>query len=428
MKRTNRAIIGVICVGVLALAVLLLTGTNREQVQRLPDGSVLCLRKVKFGATNEFVHGTPFQKVFRSVLPTEGFRFGKRRILPPRTLRIANSGHTTLTAEIQLKKSEKSQLPVRPGVGSASPEYRWVLRDDQNDHIQCTKRFLEFTAYDDGYFLYATTSSFPRDSKRLFLVIERRSTEKDNWRQFAKFTLINPATSEIRSWAAQPAPLIKRIDDFEFALHEASWDTSIPWDGSGARLGLEIKYRGAAQSDWSMEDVICEDASGNVVSTGREGRGHWRWYWPQIGLDPRFPWRIGVNFCPNFGWRDSEVCAVRLPASLSYSTQTNFNHVPLQIEYSGGRLSVTMLTNKADLRLTFISAKDQAGMNVQVQDRRGSQYNLWQQFYLFGDEVVIEATFAVSRIYHVAFYAQPKLFESSNPRLFRPPDRPPLYW
>jgi len=103
-----------------------------------------------------------------------------------------------------------------------------------------------------------------------------------------------------------------------------------------------------------------------------------------------------------------DLCSVPLTIPLRGSIRTNFHELPIQIEFvNGDMLAVQFLTNRADLRLTFISATDKTGKSLDHQSGNWSQWHFWRSLEMPAAGEVIEATFAIHTNLPFTCFVQP---------------------
>ena len=78
-------------------------------------------------------------------------------------------------------------------------------------------------------------------------------------------------------------------------------------------------------------------------------------------------------------------------------------------------LSVQMLTNRSDVRLLFVEAKDREGRDLNGFTGSWNQQGFWRALNLDGTIQSVDATIAVVPNVHVTYYIQPKLAPALRP-------------
>jgi hypothetical protein len=403
--------LGIALVGI-AVAVIVVGLCDREQIQRLPDGSTLYLHKVKVGLTNESLHGTALEKLLGRIIPAKGVSIWKYHLSRPTKLSTYSSAEVSgLSAEFRLGLGGLGKGPGSIARRPAFPRtLRWVLTAD--DDIPYVQEFWEWRQQKDGLFTSFSTSLFPRQKRRLSIRLEECDMGSGDWRQLADFVVPNPRTAQVQPWMAPPAPATKRIADLEFTLGESTFaleprNTNDIWVCQ-AKFPFQVKRNGVVETNWSADYFVLEDASGNRDRTGAmktTTTNGWLDYETWRSPDPEYVWRINLDFGLDSGWKPTNICQVKLAIPWQGPIKTNFNGVPVGIDFvNGDMLAVNIPTNRTDLRLTFLGANDGGGP---FRTGSWSQHQFWQKLELPRDGGSIEATFTIGRNYHVEFYTKP---------------------
>jgi len=190
--------------------------------QRLSDGSVLKLNRIRLGATNDFLHGNGLEKMLGNVIPSNGVGLLKLKLARPTHLFITRDvqGRSELALEFKLVGPNTTNHPlVKPAFYR---EFRCVLRGEHGIEYAQEFGYRNFQPYADGCFGYVTANRFPRDSRWLWARVERRTRQDEGgpWTVVADFKFENPAAYTKQPWVAEPPDLAKRIDGLHVSLGE----------------------------------------------------------------------------------------------------------------------------------------------------------------------------------------------------------------
>jgi hypothetical protein len=263
------------------------------------------------------------------------------------------------------------------------------------------------------YYGYITTSIFPRDSKWLWFRIEKSETNNPYgpWQTVAEFKTANPTHSANRTWVASPTPTTNAVDGMNFVLGEVTVEMRAltPRDiwNHVVTVPTQVFESGVLLTNWSAMHFQIQDASGNWNPILQSHRS----------LDPRFVWKLEMDFEPDSDFPDGSIVTVSLPKQASAFT-TNVMNVPVTISWDGNNwIDASMPTNRPDLGLRYISATDGQGENLFQPSGGGGQYAFREGSFMarkggfmhMGDVKPATVTFAVVPNVHSTFYAQPKL-------------------
>lgn len=390
-------------------------GRPNHQAKRLPDGALLVLNHISSGDTNEFTHGKLVEKFLRNVIPATGVKvFSLQLARPTRENFYCPPGKTELVAEFKLIGTNAGNHPL------VSPafyrEFRCVIRGEKG--IAFVYEFWpgQFRTYLDGYFGYVIAERYPRDSRKLWLSIERREKRDEGgpWHQVAEFEIKNPAPPVIQLWKAEAADTAKKFGDLEICLGQItvatqSFSARDIWNHR-VTMPFQVRSAGLLLTNWSPMYIQAEDASGN-----------WDYFASHRSLDPRFVWKLDADFEPESDFPPETVLTVPLPKPSSQMT-TNLMNLPVTIRWDGQWLDVNMPTAARALALRYVCLADEQGRKAFMASGSWNQH-----FFRKGDFMVqtehgvttsqhwSTLTFAIVTNVHATFYAQPSLITGTNP-------------
>jgi hypothetical protein len=395
---------------------------NGTQSQRLDDGSLLILTRVEFGITNEFTHGKQWEKLLGDLIPTNGIQIAKFKVERPTKERFLKAGHPWLILEFKVIPRSRYGTPLlaRPRFYR---QFRCVVSGEAG--LEFVEEFWPngFKTYLDGYFGYILCSRFPRDSKRLNYRIEQQEEQGGSWRTIANFRINNPSHDAKLPWTAEPTPITKIAQGMEFVLGQVTMEAR-PFSDKDIwnhRFDIPFQVRAsgvAALTNWSAAQIEADDASGNwgINSMPRGFTNGWNLVSGWRGLDPRYIWRLKVDFAPASEFRPETLFQFSVPVTLSAPILTNAADIPLKISWVNQHmLSVQMLTNREDLRLLFVAAKDNAGRDLDDFSGSWDQTGFWRSVKFDGTNQAVAATVAIVPNVKLTFFVQPKLVLNAAP-------------
>jgi hypothetical protein len=385
-----------------------LTESSSLRAQPLADGSVLVLNRVSFGGTNEFIHGNGLEKALKKVIPAKGVQLAGLKLARPTLQKFeAAPGKTQLVAEFKVIGSNLVSHPlVKPAFYR---EFRCVIRGERG--VEFVEEFWpgKFQSYSDGYFGYVIANRFPRDSRWLWLRIERRGSSDQGgpWKSVAEFKLENTLRSTIQPWVAEPVHVAKTVAGMDFILDEITVVTQAysPRDiwNHIVTTPFQVRSNGVVLTNWGAPYVRVEDASGNC------GFASFR------ALDPRFVWKLEADFEPESDFSEDNLVTLTLPAP-NASVTTDVLGVPVTLSWDGYWIDANMPTNRPDLALKFVCVTDEQGNKSVQQSGSWGPHQFRKGSFLFQNGNVLtmvgkptEMTFAVVPNVHATFYAQPRL-------------------
>jgi hypothetical protein len=371
------------------------------------------LNRFSFGAVDEFTHGNFVEKILGRHIPAKGIKIFSLKLA--RKIRVGFAsppGKTQFAAEFKLMGTNAANHPlVKPAFYR---QFRCVIRGESG--IEYVQEFIpsQFQKYSDGFFGYVIASNYPRDSRKLWLRIERRERQDQGgpWSKVAEFELEHTARTAVQPWRAEPPNTVKRIAEFEMSLGQLTVVTQAfsPRDiwNHVVTAPFEVRKDGLLLTNWSATYTRVADASGN-------------WDYNLAGhrsLDPRYVWKLEADFEQESDFQPDQLLTVNVPRQSSSAT-VNLEHIPVTISWDGNFLDADMPTNRTDLALKFVCVTDQQGRKTS-----GSGSGSWNQYrFRKGDFMVklpdgtlsvgsfhpATVTFAIVPNVHATFYAQARL-------------------
>jgi hypothetical protein len=403
-------------IGIIAIVIaMVLRQSLHRPAQQLPDGSILVLNRVSFGATNEFTHGTFAEKLLGDRIPTNGLNLLSHHLVRPTRLKFGcPAGKSEMAVEFKLIGTNAANHPlVKPAFYR---EFRCVIRGESG--IEYVHEFWpdKFRNYPDGYFGYIVASRFPRDSRTLWLRVERREKPNEGgpWKHVAEFSFKNAGRSVTQSWNADVPNTAKKINGLEFSLGQITVvtqanSTNDIWNHV-VTAPFQVRSNGLLLTNWSATYVRVQDASGNWDYNLASHRS----------LDPRYVWKIDADFEPESDFAPENLLTVNLPKPRSPLT-VNLMNMPVKISWDGDWIDASMQTNRTDLALKFVCVTDDQGRRTSQGSGSWGQHQFRQGGFMMrhggitsmGDFRLVSVTLAIVPNVHATLYAQPKLLNGS---------------
>lgn len=348
--------------------------------QRLPDGSLLKLTRISYGAKGEVLHGDK-----------------KRTWNWP--------GREELLAEFQL------DAPNPPRHEIVNPkffrEFRCVLYGKTG--IPSVQEFDRFMQDSTGWYCYVETGSFPRDSDWLWFRVEQRGDEKhyDAWRTVALFKAPNPTRPVRLPWKAAPTPSTNIVDGLEISLGDVTVQT-VPnftndiWNHV-VDFPVAVWDTGVELTNWAPVYVYAEDASGN-----------WDMLRRHRSLDPRYVWKIDMDLEPQSNFAATNVATATL--TTGQDLKTDILGVPMEFRWwdSGAKyLEAKMAADRTNLALRLVKIEDSKGHNLDGGSGSWNKSFFRRSVNAQNGQAAI-VTLAIVPNVHTTFYAQPRLIASTR--------------
>lgn len=384
-----------------------------SQSQILDDGSILTLNRVVVDSKVTFSHSSAFENVFGKLIPTNGH--SSQITLNGSTQENFDShGKSWLVAEFKLTGTNAASNPLSKP--TFYRQFRIVVYGDTG--IESVQEIWRdrFTSYPDGLFAYLATASFPRDSHWLGFRIQRRDSREHGgpWTTIADLKTRNPAPApSIQPWKASPTPIIKSVDDWEIVIGESKvklipFQTHDIWNHV-VTIPTEVRSHGATLTNWSPFYTKAEDASGN-----------WGYFASHRSLDPRFVWKVDMDFEPNSNFPPGSTATIRLPDS-NASLTTNVLSVPVTITWDGNGIAASIPTNRPQIALKFVSVENDDDETTADATGNWGQFHFWKiNFSIREGNTVFQGfkptavTIAIVPNIHTTFYTQPRLVSETS--------------
>jgi RNA polymerase sigma factor (sigma-70 family) len=394
-----------------ATAVLVSDAASRpgaSQRQRLEDGSVLVLNRVLVDSKIRIAHGTEVAKLLGKFVPTNGVHLLGVNLNRQTEETFVSGDKSWLVAEFRLTGPNAANHPlVKPAFYR---QFRFVFYGESGIEFVQELWARQFRSYPDGYYGYVVTSRFPRDSHWLGCRVERRQTQAQGgpWQKVADLKVRNPVRPTHEPWVAKPVPVTNSDGSLDFVLGEVTVKT-IPYQEHDiwnhlVTMPMEVRSNGILLSNWSASYVRAEDAIGN-----------WDFFASHRSLDPRYVWKLDVDFEPESNFSDEILATIRLPRRSSTIT-TNVLNVPVTISWDGYWVDASIPTSQTNLALKFVNAADDEGANVYNASGSWGQYQFRKGSFMTRRENVLTMDFkpttvtvAVVPNVHATFYTQPRL-------------------
>jgi len=376
----GRRLLIALTVAALVAGLTVLAVLPRATPQRLPDGSLVALTQLKFGPTNEFTHGKLLERLLGGLIPSNGVRIARLNLRRPTRANLWYDGTPALTARFQLSGPEvaagRGQL-LRPKF--YRPFRLVILGEDGFPYVEEFERSKE---YQDGVYLYVTTTAFSRSSRVLRFRLEQREDKLGPWRTVAEFSRKNPVPVMEHTWPPEPYPLTRSSYGISFVFGEVTvaQDYTNAWDNfwqNTVTIPVQVTQNGVLLTNWGLHDVRAEDSSGNSLYLGTQKslKDGWMVFRTFRSIDPGKVWRLRMGLAPDSDYAATNLFTLHVPIPLGASFKTNVGGFPLEVGFVNmNMLWVDLLTNAPDLRLAFVGAQDDGGKEI------GEHSGSWGQF------------------------------------------------
>jgi hypothetical protein len=410
-------------VGLIAIASVLAFFLWRgdSSTRTLSDGSRLTLSGVRIGQTNVYTHGTFLSKTIGRFAPSNGISIAGYKLQQPS--KVTRHGWFNPAQNVEVLTA---QLQLLPGSARADdlldpPFYRkFRLLIYGDDGFTYVREFEGFKEYDYGIFQYINAPTFPRTSSRLhFRLEERDNGHTRSFRELATFTVKNPRRAKVENWTVDKAPRITLAAGLELEVRELIVRTEPIhpddiWDHI-TELVFRVMRRGQMLSNWDLHDTRIRDASGNIDWFLGNVRitNDWAVCTSARVLDPSVPWRFDANFALDSDFPETNLYsfAITWPTGTNW---TEFSGLPVSISFvNSAVLAVQIPSKPPHLRLTFVSAFDDEGRNINEGSGSWSQHSFWKLLKVRSNkQMIINATIAIQPNHPASFTLQPRYDKS----------------
>ena len=382
--------------------------------QTLSDGTILVLSGVKIGRTNVYTHGTLLSKLIGRFAPAKGITFGRFKLQPPIKITIGGEPMETVCAEVQLLHAGSPRRELSFISPAFYRKFRLLVSGD--DDFVFVQEFDRFKLPPDGTFGYFSARSFPRDSRLLhFRLEERDDSNKRDWREVTTFIVKNPSRASIQPWKGEHSTRFKLDSSLDVEVgelvvrHEPIHPIDI-WEYL-ALLPIRITNNTQAVTNWGIREGTVEDASGNFdhFTFSKIMTNDWMVYRMFRPLDPTKPWRFNVKFAIDSDFPKTNLFSFVVPFGLTTSIRTNLGGQPVEIGFVNSDMLSVQLTNKpAATRLTFVTATDDGGNNLDGRTGSWGQHSFWRRIER-PPTPQIHVTVAIHPTYPATFTLLPRL-------------------
>ncbi len=353
--------------------------------QRLEDGSVLAINQISYGDTHDIVVGK-------------------------KNNHMSWPGHDELIVELKLSGKNAGNNPLVKA--AFYRQFRGVLHSERGIEYVQEIEPDRLTKTGKDYFGAIQTEIVPRDSRELWLRIEQAETNRPYgvWKTIAQFHFPNPAQASNNNWTASATPVTNTVDGMDFVLNEVTLKTN-PADpidiwNHKTTIPAQVWTNGVQLTNWAPVYIAAADASGNHVSYFQTHRS----------LDPRYVWKMDMDFEPDSNFAPESVATVNLPRA-GNKTTTEVMGQTVTISFDGTWIDADMPANRSDLALKFVSATDAQDEKMANPAGSWSQYRFREGDFMvqrgggwnMGNVRPTKVTFAVIPNIHTTFYVQPRL-------------------
>ena len=300
-------------------------------------------------------------------------------------------------------------------LGRTSATNEWVVKfrepwrhrvvisgDDGFPHVQSVR---EFQQYPEGWCAYIFAHSFPRQSRSLRFRLEERNSFRDDWRLVTTFETRNPKRSRTEQWSTNKTVTVNAPNGVQAEIAEITVDLStnanLPSEYI-ATFPVRFTQSGVVLTNWVIMNSTLTDATGNYGWLS--GRSMWvpisdGWRMHRVRpLDPTVPWRLRFNFAQDADFPKTNLLSFSVTWPLAGTIYTNLAGKPMRIGFVNTyMLDVELMSKDSDVRLTFVSATDDSGADLDDSSGSWGQHSFWKSLKLRNTSkpVQIKATVAI---------------------------------
>jgi len=386
-----------------ASVILVLVALHKpSQSVRLKDGTVLTLEEVKFGATNTFFIGSRLERIFWRVIPKGGFHFGRLNLQQPSKETFADPRGEILA--LLFKVSGTDVLKVQHDVS--------LLITAEGGHEYEVSIFPTVgRTFGRNQFLFSLVSAFPRDERLLRVRVRDRKERTHSI--LGQFVVRNPVPPQSSSgWKTESSPILRRFGDLQLTLGDITAEKRFPVSpGETSTLPIRVLNRQTVETNWLLHSILLRDNLGNFCSSWsfKEVHGEWLRHALSGLLDPKNVWKVEAHLARDADFSPDQLFTFDLTIPFTASISTNHLGVPVTIAFvNTDMLAVEIPTNLTDLRLSFVTARNQSGQEIHDSSGNWNQHRFWRQLRLPSQGGRITATVAIHPDYPFECIVQPR--------------------
>jgi hypothetical protein len=357
---------------IVGLVVLWFSLTSLPRPRELPDKSLLSIDWVSYGRTNIFVDGTLMDKVLGGFMQ----RLGLKGPWKPPTQTVFSNPEEVLVLRLRLQNVDPRSSPFflaphqRPQLFISDPDtgHRYM------GHVS------DFRKSRDGWNSYVSMGAFPRRGKHLPIEIR-----DEHGKTSCKFSVKNPDRRRDGPPSPAPSPATVRVGEMDLTFGRVAFPEK-PRSGSFAgmpmaTLNLNISRHGTALTNWRAADMIFRDPYGNHrrMNAPKSLHDDWQRYGLWGFLDPTHAWKLQFSVTLDAGFTADELCTFEVNYPLAAKKIETCHGRTLQVGFvNRDMLAVNLVDTNANVRLTFVEARDQHGVNLYSGGASWSQHQFWR--------------------------------------------------
>jgi hypothetical protein len=226
----------------------------------------------------------------------------------------------------------------------------------------------------DGYFGYLNLITFARTSERLNVVFQQRENDDSDWKVLARLDFPNPARSMVECWNPQSCPVTNSYDEFTAVLGtvqvQEPREGVTPYGGiwqHAVAVPFKFFLHGQTVTNWSVEDLLVSDATGNLerFGTAKSYTNGWVVFGAWRSATPTVPWRLRGHFVQESEFAATNLYTIRIPMPLSGPFTTNLAGVEVTANFATDiMLAVGMPETVTGCRLVLVDALNDRGESV----------------------------------------------------------------
>jgi len=448
MPKPRLAVLLVTAVG--ALLLVWLTREAQPRTWPLPDGSVLSLGKVTFGANHVFRYGNRWQDFLYPIVPQamrNKFHFKVATLTSGRTDSIV----------VWLQRSTRTSKPRFTRLAGPKPFCLAVLDEHglESSLLDASGSISILAAGRD--IIGLELHDYPHRARRIGI---RIYSQKPEGTFIGEFTFRNKTKEDYPVWHPEPLPVSKHANDLEVSLLKLESGTAEDFpampEATGATAALTratfaIREKNLTDQNWSVTRILATSASGE--RRGSPGGRSWGsihsvdFQGPLWVDEPAWKLRVEVsrttNYPPGQIWKITGVPVPQTKQLVGGGALTNMYQA--ELEFLGLSAPGALLPSRHvavdarwnahirtpypvdELRFSLIEVRDQLGHIGELRGVRsttsdgGRGITPREMLYAFGFDLpegaeTLDLTFAVTRSVYVDFQVRPTLAKAKSGR------------